>query len=107
MSSRSGTSGKWPKQEIFRERIVEIVRDVGKDLGDAVLLFEFLDGLRIQPAFFPVRRQVEHRLAVAVTVTVSPSSTRRASSVRRFFASFIETVMPEGAIFAPCFMARI
>jgi hypothetical protein len=57
-----------------------------------MLALEFVDRLRAEPLARPVRRKLEHGRPLRVTIIVCPRSTSRASSVKRFFASRMDTV---------------
>jgi hypothetical protein len=69
-----------------------IISDKSHNRFDPALPLEFLNRLEVKTFARTVRRQLETGEPLRVTTMVSPRSTSRASSVRRFFASRIVTV---------------
>ena len=80
------------QQKFFPERIVEVAGNEGNGTPDPLRPRMRCAGSPVHAALLPVRHQVEDRTPVTRDDDGLPCSTSRASSVRRFLASRIDTV---------------
>jgi hypothetical protein len=81
------------EQKVLWKWLVEIVADVGYDYLGAMLPLKLLDRLNRRPLRVWCGSRSKAGRPLLVTTNVSPPFTSRASSVRHFFASRIDTVL--------------
>ena len=86
-------SSKWANQEILGQRLVEIIGNIGDNCAHPMLALEFAHSFQVKPALARCGTRSKTGFPLRVTTTVSPFSTSRASAVRRFFASLMDTVV--------------
>jgi hypothetical protein len=80
------------QEKVLGQRSVEIIGDKSHDRFNPVLLLEFLDRRQRRPLRGRCGASSNAGEPLRVTRIVSPRSTSRASSLRRFFASRMDTV---------------
>jgi len=55
---------KWLKQEVLRQRFIEVVRHAAENLVDTVLLLEFVNCFQAQTRLRLMGNEIEHRFAI-------------------------------------------